>query len=462
MDLVGRRLFCLVCLGPGLAAGIRSVVAEENRRPNIIVLLMDDLRADALSCTGHPFVKTPNIDRIAIEGATFRNAFVTTPLCLPSRACFLTGQYAHTNRVQVRGTSDNFDLSYKLVTFPKLLQESGYETAFIGKWHIGDDDSPRPGFNRWVSFISQGKYVDPELNIDGKRTKVLGYITDILTDYAVNFINAPHQRPYLIYLCHKAVHAPFVPAARHTSLFSAMEIERAPSAQDTLVGKPVLRRPHIELQEDDPDVRSSDELIRNQLRCLMAADEGIGRIFEALGKNNQLENTVIVFSSDHGYFWGEHGLGGKHGAYEEALRIPLLLRFPKLLKPGTVFDQLVLNIDLAPTCLELAKARIPSDIQGASLVPVMLNNSQSVRSSFLAEYFYNQGQTPRFPTWQVVRTERWKYIHYPNVEDMDELYDLKSDRYEMQNLVDRSSSKNTLSELKTELKLLLKKTNYKP
>ena len=217
-----------VCIAVWLTAKSELAIAEECPRPNVVIILMDDLRADALGCAGHPFVKTPNIDRIANEGATFRNAFVTTPLCLPSRASFLTGQYAHSHRVQVRGTTANLELSHKLPIFPKSLQQSGYETAFIGKWHIGDDDAPRPGFDRWISFRSQGEFIDPELNIDGRRAKTRGYMTDILTDHAVDFVGATHQKPYLLYLSHKAVHAPFTPATRHANRFADRTIQRAP------------------------------------------------------------------------------------------------------------------------------------------------------------------------------------------------------------------------------------------
>ncbi|MEK6262734.1 MAG: sulfatase [Planctomycetota bacterium] len=436
--------------------GVLAVLgAESPPRPNIVFILIDDLRWDALGCTGHPFIKTPNIDRIATEGATFRNAFVTTPLCLPSRASFLTGQYPHTHGVT--GTADHRARSYELPTFPRLLQPAGYETAFMGKWHIGDIDGPRPGFDRWVSFKSQGEYVDPTINADDKASKVSGYLTDILTEHAVEFIQRPRDKPFLLCLAHKAVHAPFIPAERHKHLFADVPIVRAPSAKDTWEGKPVLRRPGIKLSPKDPDVHSSDEMIRHQLRCLMAVDESVQRLFDTLERTQQLDQTLIVFTSDNGYFWGEHDLGGKHGPYEEALRIPLLMRYPKLIKPGTTLDQFALSIDLAPTLLELANVPAPDTMQGRSLLPLLKGNTAGARTSFLAEFFLGNG-TNRFPSWQAVRTERWKYIRYTDLPEMDELYDLQADPMEMKNRIADPRSATTLVDLKAELERLLKET----
>jgi N-acetylglucosamine-6-sulfatase len=443
--------YCSILLG--LSVGTPAIIAAEpSARPNIIFILIDDLRRDALSCTGHPFVDTPNIDRIAKDGATFRNAFVTTPLCIPSRASYLTGQYAHTHCVT--GQEDHNDQGHRLVTFPLLLHRAGYETAYMGKWHVGDSDQPRPGFDRWISFVGQGDYVDPTLNLDGKAAKTTGYLTDILTDHAVEFINRPRDRPFLLYLAHKGIHAPFIPAKRHRDLFANIPIVRAPSAKDTLEGKPVVARPGIELSLNDPDVHSSDEMIRNQLRCLISIDEGVKRIFDALEQSKQLDRTVIVFTSDHGYFWGEHDRGGKHGPYEEALRVPLLIRYPKLIAPGAKYDQFALSIDIAPTILDLAGVAAPGQMEGLSLLPILNATSNNWRTSFLAEFFLGNG-TNRFPTWQAVRTERWKYVHYPEFDGMDELYDLLADSAEMHNIIGDQASQAVVAELETEMERFL-------
>lgn len=415
-------------------------------RPNIIFILADDLRTGALSCEGHPFVKTPNIDRLAREGKMFRNAFVTIPVCTPSRASYLTGQYPHTNGIIVN--TRYHELSHRLITFPRLLQQSGYESAYIGKWHMGQDDTPRPGFNRWISFKGQGERYDPTLNVDGKEEKVKGYATDILTDYAVEFIKRERAKPFSLYLAPNAVHGPFIPAERHKQLFADQPIKRAPSATDQGVGKPAIKGVFTFLQDD--------EKIRNQLRMLIALDEGVGRLLKALEETEQLDNTLIIFTSDHGYFWGEHGLGEKRLAYEESIRVPLLMRYPKLIKAGTTSEQFALSIDIAPTLLEVAGAPVPKDIQGRSLVPLLKGSSRGWRKSILTEFYEEKGtKLPRIPGWQSVRTEQWKYIRYHEREGFDELYNLKADPFEMKNLITEPSAQAALKMMKAELEKLL-------
>lgn len=423
----------------------------QQRPPNIIFILIDDLRWDDFGAAGHPFVKTPNIDRIANEGALFRNAFITAPLCSPSRASFLTGQYAHTH-----GITDNVDrsaASHKLITFPLLLQRSGYTTAFIGKWHMGNDDSQRPGFDRWVSFKGQGSYLDPEINEDGKEVKPRGYITDLLTGYAVEFIKRRHDKPYLVYLAHKAIHPEvmqhddgsvnladaerFIPAERHRSLFTGERIRRRPSAMRPPIGKPALERKIGDLPPLGANTATRDEAVLGRLRSLMAVEEGVGEILKALKETGELDNTVIVFASDNGYFYGEHGLSVERRlAYEESIRMPLLIRYPKAIKAGTVRNEFALNIDLAPTLLELAGMSAPNTMEGRSLVPLLKGAKPEWRKSFLIEY-YSDRVFPRIRQmgYKAVRNERWKYIHYLELEGMDELYDLKADPYEMRNII---------------------------
>jgi N-acetylglucosamine-6-sulfatase len=300
----------------------------------------------------------------------FRNAFVTTPLCSPSRASFLTGQYAHQHNIVGNEKPRVYGpLSFELTTFPMLLQRAGYETAYVGKWHMGINDAPRAGFDRWVSFRGQGFYDDPPLNVDGKREKAKGYMTDLLSDYAVEFVEQQRAKPFMLYLAHKAVHGPFTPAERHKDLFADQAIERAPNAKDMLEGKPMLRRRVGERTAARPGGGPSDELIKNQMRCLTAIDEGVGRVLKALEETGQLDETIIIFTSDNGYFWGEHGLGDKRAAYEESIRVPLLVRYPKMIEAGTTRDQMALNVDIAPTLLELADAPIPKEMHGRTLAP---------------------------------------------------------------------------------------------
>ena len=444
---------------------------RQQSRPNIIFILVDDLRWDELGITGHPFVKTPHIDRIGSEGALFRNAFMTTPLCSPSRATFLTGQYAFTH-----GITDNVDrsvASHKLITFPLLLKQAGYATAFIGKWHMGNDDSPRPGFDRWVSFKGQGSYLNPEINEDGKDVNGRGYITDLLNGYAVEFIRRRHDKPFLVYLAHKAIHPEvmqhgdgsvnladaerFIPAERHSKLFVGKKIPRRPSAMRPPIGKPALQRKIDDLPALGPKTASSDEVVLGRLRSLMAVEEGVGEILKALQETNQLDNTVIVFASDNGYFYGEHGLSVERRlAYEESIRMPLLVRYPRLIKARTVRDELALNLDVAPTLLELAGLTPPVTVQGRSLVPLLKDSGSEWRRSFLIEY-YSDKVFPRMRNmgYKAVRTERWKYIHYLELDGMDELYDLKADPFEMRNIINRRDAAKTLDDMKRELERLL-------
>ena len=468
-----KLVIAIVVVLLGLLASMSSAQPERQQsRPNIVFILVDDLRWDELGITGHPFLKTPHIDRIGSEGALFRNAFLTTPLCSPSRASFLTGNYAYTH-----GITDNVDrsvASHKLITFPLLLQQAGYATAFIGKWHMGNDDSQRPGFDRWVSFKGQGSYLNPEINEDGRDVKARGYITDLLNEYAVEFIKRRHDKPFLVYLAHKAIHPEvmqhgdgsvnlaeaerFIPAERHSKLFVGKKVPRRPSAMRPPTGKPALQRTINNLPPLGPKTASSDEVVLGRLRSVMAIEEGVGEILKALQETNQRDNTIIVFASDNGYFYGEHGLSVERRlAYEESIRMPLLVRYPPVIKAGTIRDELALNIDVAPTLLELASVSPTTAAQGRSLVPLLKGLGDEWRSSFLIEY-YSDRVFPRIQKmgYKAVRTARWKYIHYLELDGMDELYDLKADPYEMRNIINRRDAARTLENMKRELERLLK------
>ena len=287
----------------------------------MIVILVDDLRWDDFGAGGHPFVETPNIDRIANEGARFLNAFASTPLCSPSRAAFLTGLYAHTNGIEDNLARD--ETSHRLQTFARPLQADGYETAFVGKWHMGNDDSPRPGFGRWVGMRGQGEAMDPVLNIDGTRTPTTGYVTDLLTDFAVEFIEQQRSAPFLLYLSHKALHpnifqaddgsssslagqpSGFVAAERHRGRYADQAIERRPNASAPIRGKPALQRQIGNLPALRPGGGTGDNTVRGRLEMLLGVDDSTGRIIEALEAMGERDNTIIVVAGDHGYFYGE-------------------------------------------------------------------------------------------------------------------------------------------------------------
>ena len=453
----------------------------QDTRPNIVFILVDDMRWDEYTEAGHNFLRTPHIDRVAKEGINFRNTFTTTPLCSPSRASFLTGQYAHTH-----GITDNVARnarSHQLETFPKRLHQDGYQTAFIGKWHMGNDDTRRPGFDYWAAMPGQGEAMDPLFNINGERKKVEGYVTDILIDQSIAFINQERTTPFLLYLSHKALHpnslqrddgstididaGGFVAAARHKGMYGDALINRRPNHGIAPTDKPALARKIDGLPPMGMQTATSDKTIRERSEMLMAVDEGLGRIFEALEKKGILDNTVVVFTSDHGYWYGEHGLDEERRlAYEEAIRIPLLIRYPKKITGGSRAEYPVLSIDVAPTLLQLAGITPGDEIQGKSLLPLLNNNDNSEtswRNSFLIEY-YSDTVFPRVVTmgYKAVRNHRYKYIHYLELEGMDELYDLQEDPYELNNIIGDEGMAQVLAAMQDELNKLLVETGAEP
>lgn len=441
-------------------------------RPNVVFVITDDQRHDLLGLAGHPVAKTPHIDRIGREGVWCRNFFTVTPLCSPSRASFLTGLYPHTHRV-INNDKLGLDvISHTLMTWPRQLREAGYETAFIGKWHMGLDDSRRPGFDRWLSFKGQGIYIDGVVNDDGLPRQLTGYMTDYLNEQAVAFVRKARSKPFALVVSHKAVHIPYLPAPRHEQLYADYHFTPRPPAEDDVPNKPIMTRlvprvDHLALEGVAPEPaeprrgrgRDPASVARDQLRCLASVDEGVGQLYAALRESGQLDRTVFVYTSDNGYLMGEHGvIDQKRWAYEPSIRVPLLIRYPALIAPGSVREQLVLNIDLAPTLLELAGVKSIVPMHGQSLVPLLRDAARPGRVSFLAEYFLEK-VGPRVATWQAIRTQRWKYIRFPGeTAAYDELYDLQTDPNEERNLIADPASATQLAGLRREMDALLAQT----
>lgn len=474
------KQFALKCFIPGLMilmlVGCTPNQSADTPAPNVVVVLVDDMRWDEFGLAGHNYIQTPNIDRVAQEGVYFQNAFTTTPLCSPSRASFLTGLYAHSN-----GITDNQahnEQSHKLETFPKVLNAHGYETAFIGKWHMGNDDSPRPGFDYWVALKGQGEAIDPGLNINGERQVVKGYVTDIFTDYSLQFIRKQRDKPFLLYLSHKALHpnhlqrddgssaaigeGGFIAADRHKGMYDTVVFNRRPNNGIAPVDKPALMRQIKDLPPLGDQTATPEKAIRERAEMLMAVDEGLGKLMDELGRMGILDNTIVVLTSDHGYWYGEHGLDEERRlAYEEAIRIPFLIRYPPLIEAGSKPSEMVLSIDLAPTVIELAGVEPGQHLQGRSLVPIFNQTVANWRTSFLVEY-YSDTVFPRIVKmgYKAVRNERYKYIHYVDLEGMDELYDLQNDPYELSNIINDPASAQILEEMKNELKIQLESTSY--
>lgn len=453
----------LACGDPGRGPG------RDAPRPNIVFVLVDDLRWDDIAVAGHPFVETPNIDRLAREGARFLNAFASTPLCSPSRASILTGQYVRTNGI-VDNTARDAQ-SHRLQTFAIPLADAGYRTAFIGKWHMGNDDSRRPGWSHWVAMRGQGEAVDPRLNVDGERRVVPGYVTDVLTQFAVDFVRDTARAPFMLFLAHKALHpniqqrddgsaaaleaqpAGFVAAPRHRGRYANAVVPRRENATRAPVGKPALARAIPGLPPLSPATGTGDGDIRARLEMLLGVDESLGQLVAALEETGALDNTIIVFTGDHGYFYGEHGLDQERRlAYEETARIPLIVRFPRVARAGTTPGQLVQTIDFAGTLLALAGVRDTVARQGTSLVPLLDGSATEWRTSIFLEYYTDRvfPRTLRMG-YEAVRTERHKLIVYTELPGMEELYDLEADPFEMTNLVGTARGDSLLPALRAEL-----------
>lgn len=471
---VGPGVLSLVIGMAGCAGPIPA--PQPSRPPNFVFVLVDDMRWDEMGASGHPFIETPNMDRLAREGMRFTNAFATTPLCSPSRAGFLTGQYAHTN-----GIIDNTARpSHDLATFPRELQKAGYTTGFFGKWHMGNDASPRPGFSHWVAMPGQGEAIDPQLNVDGEPLRETGYVTDVLTSHVERFIQRAGAQPFLVYLAHKAIHpnvvqrddgstgpvpgqpGGFVAAERHRGRYAGRAVPRRPNAFKPPLGKPALLRPIGTLPPLGRETATSDEEIRGRTEMLLGVDDSLGRILATLERGGVLDDTVVVFTSDHGYFYGEHGLNEERRlAYEETIRIPMLVRYPARVRAGSVAGELVLSLDVAPTLLALASLEPLPAMQGRSLVPVLDNTPREWRRSFLIEYF-SDTVFPRIHKmgYSAVRTERHKYIEYRELQGMDELYDLEADPYEERNLIGNPAAAAVQEAMKKELQRLLAETSF--
>jgi len=418
--------------------------AAGDARPNIIFILTDDHRWDALSIAGHPMVQTPNLDRLSREGIRFENAFVTTSLCTPSRASFLTGQYAHTHGVQNNLTpwqNDN-------VTFLELLKKGGYETAFIGKWHMPGKLPRLRGVDRFITFTvqaGQGRYFDCPLIVDGKEVPSRKrYITTELTDYALEFIDRPHDNPFCLYLSHKAAHHQFRPPPQIAGIYKDQPVPLPPEADTWVSMNPDLLYCGL--------LGPLERTYRNYMETLHATDLEIGRLLDLLDKRGVADDTIVVYFGDNGFFMGEHRLMDKRWPYEESIRVPAIIRAPRhVTKRGRTAGQMVLNIDLAPTLLDLAGLPIPPEMEGRSMVPYLQDENTPGRSAWLYEYFPDFPY--RVPGIRAVRSERYKYIEYQS-DRPRELFDLSKDPREMHNLAQTPAGRDRIPALKALLETM--------
>jgi len=460
----GRTMAALASLGVmgQLWAGPRNKMTKRN----IVLILSDDHRYDFMGfMKGTPaFLKTPNMDRMARQGAHLANAFVSTSLCSPSQASILTGQYMHRHRI----VDNQRPAPAGTVFFPQYLQKAGYQTAFIGKWHMGHErDDPRPGFDHWVSFKGQGAYFDPTLNINGKRKTFEGYTTDILTDQALSWLEQGRDtdRPFFLYLSFKAVHYPFEPAKRHKDRYQNDAVQRPETMANT--ERNYQTQPHwvrerrysihgIDHMEtgpyDNDPVPSFDDLYHQYCETVHGLDENLGRVLTHLDETGLSDSTLVLYLGDNGFALGEHGFYDKRDAFEESIRVPMLAYGPGMIEPGTKVTQMVQNIDIAPTLLEAAGVGRPKSpgMDGRSFLPLLHGKSIPWRDHILYEYYW-EWNFPATPTVFAIRTERYKYIFYHGVWDHDGFYDLQTDPHERHNLINVPAYAEQIEGMKKQL-----------
>ncbi len=398
---------------------------EKCKPPNILFILSDDHRWDFLSCVGHPFVETPRLDRLADEGILFSNAFVTTSLCTPSRASFLTGQYAHTHGVQNNLTG----WRNENVTFLELLKRAGYDTAFIGKWHMPGRLPDLRGVDRFITFTiqaGQGRYWKCPLIVDGKEVPARKpYITEDLTDYALEYLEQERENPFCLYRSYKAVHHAWRPPPDLVDLYDDVEPD-LPKEADTWI---TTTRGNIFVGT----FGKLEHHYMNYARCVVSLDRQIGRVLDKLDELGLAEDTLVVYAGDNGYFWGEHRLVDKRWPYEESIRVPWIVRYPGVIPdPGRRAGQMVANIDLGPTLLEAAGVEVPESMDGQSFLPVLRSPDAPGRKAWLYEYF--QDFPYNVPGLQAVRTDTHMYIEYEGRRP-PELFDLVKDPRQKQNLI---------------------------
>ena len=438
----------VLCLALGITAqgaeqlNLPAVAKRDGVKPrNVIFILTDDHRYDAMRFMGHPFLETPHMDSMAKNGVHLKNAFVTTSLCSPSRASILTGLYTHKHRV----IDNNRLVPPGTIFFPQYLQRAGYSTAFIGKWHMGgEQDDPRPGFDHWVSFRGQGNYLPPgpryTLNVNGERVPQKGYITDELTDYAIAWLERQTtDKPFFLYLSHKAVHANFTPAERHAGRYAQADLSFLPKGDEITAENNAprwVRDQRNSWHGIDFSYHSDkglDYLYRRYCESILAVDDSLGRVLEQLKKMGIHDDTLVIYMGDNGFMWGEHGLIDKRVSYEASIRVPLMMQCPNLYMGGKVVEQVIGNIDIAPTIMDAAGLETPDYMDGMSFLELP-NQSLPWRDYFLYVYYWEKN-FPQTPTQFALRGDRFKYITYYGLWDTDELYDLQQDPGETLNLI---------------------------
>lgn len=475
LPLKMRSIYLIVAIQCGIQSFLIGQIvgkkqtdsANRSSQLNVVFVLCDDHRYDCLGIEGHPFLETPHLDQLARDGALMTKAYVTTSLCSPSRASILTGLYAHNHRVV-----DNYHpVEPSLVFFPQQMQQAGYETAFFGKWHMGGDvDDPQRGFDHWMAFKGQGTYWPdghgttrevPQttydgFNLNGQRVPQKGYITDELTEYAVNWLSSRDQtKPFFMYISHKAVHADFVPADRHRGKYDNESLPIAiPTVKQMDAGNlPMWVRNQRNSRHGadfgyNLDGFSPEVYYRRYCESLLAVDDSVGRLRVKLDELGLSSKTLFIYMGDNGFQFGDHGLIDKRTAYEASARVPLIVAAEGLVPAGQRVNELIGNIDIAPTILDATGSPELANSDGVSFWSTLTRQREKgpARQALLYEYYWERNY-PHTPTLHAVLGQRWKYIRCHGLWDRDELYDLESDPVELNNLIDDPSQSKRVAEM---------------
>jgi len=456
-------------------------------RPNILFIMSDDHAAHAMSCYGSRINKTPNLDRIAEGGMRLDNCFCTNSICTPSRAAILTGTYNHVNEVTTLATM----MDNRLQTFPKLLQGAGYQTAVFGKWHLGTGPEHCPtGFDDWAVLPGQGRYHNPEFifksaekaSEGGDRRTVPGYVTDLITDMSLDWLKGRDaEKPFCLLYHHKAPHRPWYPDEKHAEMFLNEDVPEPDTLHDdysnrSSAAEAATMRVGVDMSERDLKCEIPKELpehemrkwayqryIKDYLRVVASIDDNVGRVLDYLDEAGLAENTLVIYTSDQGFFLGDHGWYDKRFMYEESLRMPFIVRYPREIKPGTVNEDMVLNVDFAPLFLDLAGVDIPEDMQGVNFRPVLRGETPpDWRTSMYYRYWMHKAHHNVYSHYGV-RTKTHKLIYYYNdalgqtgaideaYEPEWELFDLEKDPAEMKSVIDDPAYAETAAKLKDEM-----------
>jgi len=448
--------FCLAA-----ACCLRTLEAATPQRPNILFIMSDDHAAHAISAYGSKVNKTPNIDRLAKEGMRFVNCFAVNSICTPSRAAILTGKYSHVNGVPVFNRFDGGQ-----PTLAKYLQAIGYHTGMIGKWHLFSDPT---GFDYWNILPGQGVYHAPVLIEMGEQKKHPGYVTDLITDFSIEFPKKrPKDKPFFLMCHHKAPHRPWQPDAKHAHLYDNVDIPEPSTFNDdyrtrTDAAREATMRIDRDLTRTDLKLEPPPSLsgaalkhwkyeryMKDYLACIASVDDNVGRLLDYLEQSGLAENTIVIYTSDQGFFLGDHNWFDKRFMYEESLRMPFLVRFPGHIKAGAVSRSMILNVDFAPTLMEFAGLEIPADIQGRSFAAVLRGREPKDWRTAMYYRYYHYPQDHRVQPHYGLRTERYKLIYFNKI-DQWELFDLRRDPRELKNVYSDPAQAGTIKRLKEEL-----------